>query len=66
MAKNDSLADLVRDAGPLLVYELLARGYALLREPELLGGYLEAARRLPGAWRCRRVIQDRRRVRRRA
>jgi GT2 family glycosyltransferase len=60
IAKNDSLADLVRDAGPLLLYELLALGYALLRERELLGGYVDAARRLPGALRRRRLIQARR------
>jgi GT2 family glycosyltransferase len=64
IAKNDSAADLVRDAPSLLLYELLALGHALLREPELLGGYLEAARRLPGALRQRREIQARRRVRR--
>lgn len=64
MAKNDSLRDLLRDAGPLLLYEALALGYAVLREPELLRGYLEAASRLPGALTQRRVIQSRRRVRR--
>jgi GT2 family glycosyltransferase len=64
IAKNDSCVDLLRDAGPLLLYELVALGYALLREPELLGGYVEAARRLPGALRRRRAIQSRRRVRR--
>ena len=64
IAKNDSVADLLRDAGPLLLYELLALGYAVLREPELLRGYLEAARRLPEAVRRRRVIQARRRVKR--
>ena len=62
IAKNDSLRDLLRDAGPLLSYELLALGYSLLREPELLAGYVEAARRLPGALRRRRAIQARRRV----
>ena len=62
IVKNDSARDLLRDAGPLLGYELLALGYALLRERELLGGYLEAARRLPGALRRRRRIQARRRV----
>lgn len=60
MAKNDSAGDLVRDALPLLVYEVLALGYALLREPELLRGYAEAVHRLPGALRRRRVIQARR------
>lgn len=62
MAKNDSLGDLVRDAGPLLLYELLAFGFALLREPGLLRGYLEAGRRFPAAVKRRRVIQRRRRV----
>jgi GT2 family glycosyltransferase len=62
LAKNDSWRDLTRDAVPLLVYEVLALGYALLRERELLGGYLEAARRLPEARRQRRIIQSRRRV----
>src|SRR6202035_4265419 len=42
IAKNDSLTDLARDAFSLLTYELLALGYALLREPELLRGYFEA------------------------
>jgi GT2 family glycosyltransferase len=64
IAKNDSLGDLARDAGPLLLYEVLALGYALLREPSLLRGYLEAVGRLPGALRRRRVIQARRQVRR--
>jgi GT2 family glycosyltransferase len=62
IAKNDSIADLARDAGPLLVYELTALAYTLLREPELLLGYIEAARRLRLALRRRRAIQARRRV----
>lgn len=64
MAKNDSLTELARDAIPLLLYETLALGYAVLREPELLRGYTEAARRLPGALRRRRMIQARRNSRR--
>jgi GT2 family glycosyltransferase len=64
IAKNDSLSDLLHDAPRLLAYEVLAFGYALLREPELLRGYLEALARLPGALRRRRRIQARRRVRR--
>jgi GT2 family glycosyltransferase len=62
IAKNDSASDLIRDAGPLLLYELVAFAFALLREPGLLRGYLDAARRLPGALERRRVIQQRRRV----
>jgi GT2 family glycosyltransferase len=62
IAKNDSGRDLLRDAAPLLFYEILALGYSVLREPELLRGYLEALSRLPGALKRRRVIQARRRV----
>ncbi|HSO99110.1 MAG TPA: glycosyltransferase [Solirubrobacteraceae bacterium] len=62
IAKNDAPADLRRDAGPLALYEVLALGYALLREPELLRGYRDAARRLPGARRRRRLVQARRRT----
>ncbi len=64
IAKNDRLGDLLRDAGPLLGYEVAALGYALLREPELLAGYREAAHRLDGVRRERRAVQARRRVRR--
>jgi hypothetical protein len=64
IAKNDAWADLARDLGPLLVYELLAFGYAVLREHELLGGYREAWQRLPEARRQRRLIQARRRAER--
>jgi GT2 family glycosyltransferase len=62
IAKNDGLRDLARDAPTLLLYEVLAFGYAVLREPELFRGYLEAASRLPEALRQRRVVQARRRV----
>jgi hypothetical protein len=62
IAKNDSWRELARDAVPLLVYEVLALGYAVLREHELLRGYAEAARRLPRALRDRREIQARRMV----
>jgi GT2 family glycosyltransferase len=64
IAKNDAWGDLMRDLGPLLFYELLAFGYAVLREHELLGGYREAWQRLPEARRQRRLIQARRRARR--
>jgi GT2 family glycosyltransferase len=64
IAKNDTRRDLLRDWAPLLGYEVLALGYAVLREPELLAGYREAWRRLPEARRQKRLIQARRRVRR--
>jgi GT2 family glycosyltransferase len=62
IAKNDSGRDLAHDALPLIIYEILAFGYAVLRERELLGGYVEAFRRLPEALRQRRLIQAKRRV----
>lgn len=62
IVKNDSWPELARDAGPLLAYEVLALGFALLREPELLSGYAEAARRVRHALRWRRAIQPRRRA----
>ncbi|HWF54503.1 MAG TPA: hypothetical protein VG223_07755, partial [Solirubrobacteraceae bacterium] len=62
MAKNDSRSDVRRDFGPLLLYEIAALGYAILREHELLGGYREALSRLPEALRQRRIIQSRRRA----
>lgn len=62
IAKNDGWSDLRGDLLALLVYELAALGYAVLREHELLGGYREALARLPEARRQRRLIQAHRRV----
>jgi GT2 family glycosyltransferase len=64
IAKNDSWRDLWRDLGPLVSYEVLALGYALGREPELLRGYREFFERLPEALRQRRLIRARRRIHR--
>ena len=41
----------------ILGYEVLALGFALLRERELLRGYVEAARLAPRMWRKRRSAQ---------
>lgn len=64
IAKNDPLASLARDLPRILPYELLALGFALLREPFLLRAYLDAARLLPRMLRKRRELQRRRRSRR--
>jgi GT2 family glycosyltransferase len=64
IVKNDSWRELWRDALVLLGYEMLAFGYALVREHELLGGYREFLARLPEARRQRRLIRARRVVRR--
>ena len=63
IAKNDRLPDLLRDLPHVLLYEVLALGYAVVVERELLGGYADAARALPGALRRRRALQPRRRAR---
>ena len=62
IAKNDRLADMLRDAPSIALYELLAIAYALVVERELLRGYVEAARAFPHALRRRRTIQPRRRA----
>ena len=63
MAKNDPLTSLARDLPRILPYELLALGFALVREPALLRGYAGAARLLPRMLRKRRELQRRRRER---
>ena len=63
IAKNDRAADLVRDLPHVLLYELLALGYALVVERELLRGYRDAWRALPATRRRRAELQPRRRAR---
>ena len=63
IAKNDSAADLLRDAHHVLVYEVLALAYALIAERELLPAYRDAWRALPETRRRRRAVQARRRAR---
>ena len=50
MAKNDPLPSLLRDLPRILAYEVLALGFALLRERVLLRGYAE--RRAAAAAAC--------------
>lgn len=61
--KNDPLESLLRDLPRIAAYELLALGFALLRERHLLRGYLEAARVAPRMWRKRIALQRLRRER---
>ena len=53
IAKNERPRDALRDLPHLLLYEILALGYALVVERELLGAYRDAWRALPGARRRR-------------
>jgi GT2 family glycosyltransferase len=61
MAKNDRWQDLARDLPRIAAYEVLALGFALLRERHLLRAYAEAVRLLPRMAHKRRVLQSRRR-----
>lgn len=60
VAKNETPRGFAGDAGPILAYEVLALGHAVLRERHLLKGYADAARLLPRALRRRRAIRARR------
>lgn len=62
IVKNDPLASFARDLPRILAYEVLALGFALLRERFLLRGYVEACRLLPRMLRKRRELQRRRRA----
>ena len=63
VVKNDPWGSLGRDLPRILAYEVLALGFAVLRERHLLRGYVEAARLLPKMLRKRAVLQARRRER---
>jgi GT2 family glycosyltransferase len=62
LAKNSTARDVLRDLPWIATYEVLALGFALVRERELLGGYRDALRLLPGARRRGRLIRSRRRA----
>jgi GT2 family glycosyltransferase len=62
MLKNDSRASLLRDLPRIAGYEVLALGFALVRERHLLRGYADAFRLAGDARRKRRLIAARRRV----
>jgi GT2 family glycosyltransferase len=61
--KNDPLPTLLRDLPGILLYELLALGFALVRERALLRGYREALMLLPRMLGKRRLLQRKRRER---
>jgi GT2 family glycosyltransferase len=60
MVKNDRGMDVLRDFPRIAAWELLALGWAMLREPHLFMAYADVARRMPAAWRKRRILQARR------
>ena len=62
MLKNDSSLSFARDLPRIAAYEVLALGYALLRERHLLRGYGEALRLAPSARRKGRTLARMRQV----
>jgi len=60
--KNDRLFDVVKNFFPLLVYEILSFGYALIREPKLLGAWSSFLRKLPELCEKRSIIQSKRKA----
>lgn len=60
IVKNDTPWALIRDLPAIAAYELGALAYALVAERELLAGYRDAVRLLPGALRRRRALRGRR------
>ncbi len=63
IVKNDPLGSFLADLPRIVAYEVLALGFAVLRERHLLRGYAEAARLLPRMRHKRAVLQSRRRQR---
>ena len=59
MLKNERAGPFLRDLPVIAAWEALRFGFAVLREPGLLGGYRDAARLAPRAWAKRRIIQRR-------
>ena len=59
MIKNETPRGFLRDLHVILGWEVLRLGFSLLRDPQLLGGYLDALRLAPRAWAKRRIIQQR-------
>jgi len=63
MLKNDPAGSFVRDLPRILTYEVLALGFALVRERFLFRAYADVARLTPRMLRKRRELQRRRRAR---
>jgi GT2 family glycosyltransferase len=63
LIKNERPRDFWRNLPVIASWEVLRLGFAILRDPRVLPGYLEAGRLAPSAWRKRRLLQIARRAR---
>jgi GT2 family glycosyltransferase len=62
MLKNDHLGYVILHCLPLLAYEVMSFGYAVVREPELLPAWGDLIRKLPSLMRKRKWVQAKRKV----
>lgn len=60
MLKNERGADFLRNLPVILAWEMARLGYALLRDPAILGGYRDAWRERQRMWHKRQAIQGKR------
>lgn len=61
MIKNDDISMLIKNIIPFLVYECLSFVYALVREPKLLGAWVDLFRKYPMLRNKRRLIRSKQR-----
>ncbi|WP_310499759.1 glycosyltransferase family 2 protein [Paenibacillus qinlingensis] len=61
MVKNDNIKSMIKHIIPLLVYECLSLVYALVREPKLLGAWLDFYRKYPELRNKRSLIRSKQR-----
>ncbi len=57
LIKNEQSRDFWRNLPVIATWEVLRLGFAILRDPSILPGYLEAGKLAPAAWRKRRLLQ---------
>lgn len=57
LVKNETPSGFLRNAPWLLGWEVLRLGFVLLRDIAMLPAYVDAARRLPAAWRKRAALR---------
>lgn len=62
MIRNDRVSDLIRSFPFVAAWEVVRIGHALLRDPRVLGAYVDLVREIRPALRARRDIQRRRRA----
>ncbi|NOU66256.1 glycosyltransferase [Paenibacillus sp. LMG 31461] len=61
MVKNDNIKSMMKHIIPLLVYECLSLVYALIREPKLLGAWMDFYRKYPELSNKRSLIRSKQR-----